>query len=82
MYNRQQEILLEAEAAVRAREEALNQVWQIFAVAVRAVSPKPEYIGLNLETQELGRLRDELERQKAAHQVGRTVNCLFLINRS
>ena len=59
---RQQEILLEAEAAVRAREEALNQVSEIisFLLFVRWV---------NFAFQELGRLREELERQKAAHQV-------------
>ena len=116
---RQQEILLEAEAAVRAREEALNQVWQIFGFLLLYLylfllwerkgggakpgltniwisTRNPEYMKssldlmkcflkflkdifhnslyqqmkwLSLETQELGRLRDELERQKAAHQV-------------
>ena len=59
---RQQEILLEAEAAVRAREEALNQVSEIISFL--------EFVRLvNFAIQELGRLREELERQKAAHQV-------------
>ena len=52
---RQQEILLEAEAAVKAREEALNQV---------TLSTKNIYSFDGKYLQELARLREELERQR------------------
>ena len=52
---RQQEILLEAEAAVKAREEALNQVT---LCTKKYLQCSRNYL------QDLARLREELERQR------------------